>query len=337
MQCLLGPYFAALGHVLSHIPGARCISANSLDKGRYIDQALYGSLNVLEDDYSAWDSTVTPFDLELTDSLYHSVFGELPHDVLAALRAHRGSHWVFGCGIRYTLDGTRVSGDSDTTVGNTVLHWCYNHALLVFEGHYPAYDAHNHFEVSGDDGVLGLSRPSIDLEVLGLCGKQVKAIYRLDPLSTTFCSGVVLPVVIDGIAQPRYYRMPDRVVNRIGFTAKFVTEKQGPTQLAYKALSEAYASSGCPVMDALARRVYRDAVLDSTTRWVFDRDVQRRLDLEKTVPPIPSIAHATRLAFAELFGISPTQQEEAEKYIEEFRRGDAITHPVLARLARLAE
>ena len=334
MQCILGPYFAALGDVLSEIPGARCIKANSIGKAEYLSEALYGCINVLEDDYSAWDSTITQFDLGIADRLYHSVFGDLPREVITALCAHRSSAWKYGCGIRYTLDGSRVSGDSDTTVGNTIIHWCYNHALLVRQNHYPLYDAHNHFEVSGDDGVLGLSRPAIDLEVLQKCGKEVKAIYRVDPACTTFCSGITFPVMLDGVRTTRYYRLPGRVINRLCFTSQVLSARQAPAQLAYKALSELYACAGCPVLHALAGRVYRDAVISSTTRPIFDREVQRRLDLERTVPPIHTVDAATRLAFAEVFGVGPAEQIEAENYLRSFRPGDAIVHPVLARLAR---
>lgn len=315
MQCLFGPSIAALGDIICQIPGMRTIMADSVKKGQCITECIYGSVNVLEVDYTAWDSTLSVFDLELTHYVYKQLFHGFPR-IAEVLAKHTVSCWSYSNGCRYTLTGTRVSGDSDTTVGNSILHWIYNVALLEEITHaYAPWTSCHHFEVAGDDGVLGLPVESIDLEELVHAGKKIKAVYRADPHDTQFCSGVVMPCEVDGKVVDRLYRLPGRTVGRIGFAPDPVPERAIGAVLADRALAEVYACSGCPITSALANNLHRYGVENCQSRWKTDRDVQRRLRLEQSVPLCQSVLPITRSRFAYLFDIAASAQRRLERIL----------------------
>ena len=264
----------------------------------------------MEVDYTAWDSTVSKFDLELTHYIYRRLYPAHPN-LARILSYHSTSVWSYRNGCRYTLTGTRVSGDSDTTVGNSILHWIYCHVLL--EGLYREWDIAMHFEVAGDDGVIGCPVERVALDVLVECGKVVKSIYRVDPNFTQFCSGVVLPIQIDGHVRSRLYRLPGRSVGRIGFAPDSIPRRAAYYVLEQRALAEMYACAGVPINHTLARSVHSFATKLATDHWKSDRDVQRRLRLEQTVPMVQEVCPLTRARFAHVFGITPSIQREVER------------------------
>jgi len=333
LQCLLGPAIAACGELLHAIPGLRTITATSVGKGRAIADIIFGCENVLEIDYTAWDSTVSSFDLELVDYIYQQLFPDVP-DLGRILAFHSVSTWSYSNACRYTLTGTRVSGDSDTTVGNSFLHWCYCVALLEdITNVYSSFDSPEHFEVAGDDGVIGLPCAEIDLEELALAGKQIKAVYRLDPDTAQFCSGLVMQCQVDGMQVDRLYRLPGRTVGRIGFTPDAVPESATTSVLEERTLAEIYACSGSPITSTLAECLHQFAVQHPGSVWRSDRDVRRRLLLEQSIPICEEILPSTRVRFAKLYGISVPAQLEVESHIKTAIRHGNIQHPLLNFIA----
>ena len=315
LQCLLGPVIAAIEPHLSKVPGARCISANSLGKGRYVEEALFMCHKALEVDFTAWDSTVSQFDLQLTHSIYTRLFSSFCSPwITIALAAHATSKWSYRDGCRYTLIGTRVSGDPDTTVGNTIIHWCYNQAFLGGGTRplYPWLAAHHHFEVAGDDGVMGLPDRPYDLSFYTRCGKDAKPIPRPMVDDATFCSGVVLPVVVGGVVCPRLYRVPGRSIGRLPYTSRVVSRRFASSELEARALSEIYASSGLPVVFEYARLLFRSSCHGPRRDLPADRDVARRLMLEQSVPLVTTVDSRTRESFAHLFDVDISTQIQSE-------------------------
>lgn len=203
-------------------------------------------------------------------------------------------------GIKYVVEGTRMSGDFDTALGNTLINFL---VLTTALG-----DIKHHLLIDGDDSVLIVEQDDADglLEhIIYHChrmGFQTK-IDKFDTLhEVEFCQSKLLPS-----DPPRFSRNPRRALSNYTLTIK---DYQGDARLRYLAgvgKGELAASAGVPIMQAyaLSRAKASDKPMDIEELRVAYGVVDKPIE----------ICHQTRVYFEAQWGITIDQQLRVESML----------------------
>jgi len=215
------------------------------------------------------------------------------------------NHGVSPHGVRYSVTGTRMSGDVNTSLGNS----CTNMAILT---HWLG-SLHSRVIVDGDDSVIIVEREDeqhLDFPALQRYGFLTKAniAYEFEHIEYCQCHPVNLA---DGWC---LVRTPKRVIER-SFTC-IDPQYAKSDDLAKRwyhtvGICESSANAGVPVLEAAARALCR-----AHTRTVALNDTNIEYRTIKRDPI--AITNGARVSFARAFGISPTKQALLEEYFDDF-------------------
>lgn len=145
-------------------------------------------------------------------------------------------------GIRYTVNGTRMSGDYDTGLGNTFLNDYIIYCLL--------FGIKYHLLVDGDDSVIIIEADDvakIDWSRLGKLGMEstyeiVSELHQIE-----FCRAKLLP-----LDPPRFARDPIRALSNMTCSFKHYSGDGYLRHIAGLGLGEASASNGVPIIGPIA-------------------------------------------------------------------------------------
>lgn len=257
-------------------------------------------------DHSAWDAHVSVRHLQAEHSLYKKIF---PDPLLARLlKAQLRNRGSTAKGTRFYTPGTRMSGDMNTGLGNSLLNAAILRLWLKDSG------VRGSVYVDGDDSVVVVdaadcSRLKPVKEWMATMGMETKLEIAWDLESCEFCQ---CRPVWDGVGW-RMVRNPVRVLERIGWSvqpnssAKFcarLIRTIGECELAL--------SMGVPVLQVLAE-VVRDA--GSGALWSgYEGWYQARLERYKPGRAVPKeITQEARLSFEAAWGWSVSEQLAAEQ------------------------
>lgn len=139
----------------------------------------------VENDFSRFDSTVSVPMLELETWIYQRCGA--PKRVLELLRAKYTTRGTTSCGIKYTIVGTRKSGEPNTSCGNTLLN-ALMHAYCLKGQKYLML-------ALGDDNlVVGANTLEVDFTPMARLGFRPKTKISRDPFEVEFCSMTMYPV-----------------------------------------------------------------------------------------------------------------------------------------------
>jgi len=166
--------------------------ASTKDTADYITKDR--SWRIFENDVSAWDASMHELLGELEVWLAAKM-GARPA-VIQLMRANIDTHGVTNSGIRYSVKGTRKSGDPYTSCFNSVINGLM-HLFCIFKGGVSIEDLCRVVKmlVQGDDNAMRHS-PFInpDWSLIYRLGFRADNIYRKSELELEFCSSRLYPV-----------------------------------------------------------------------------------------------------------------------------------------------
>lgn len=262
-------------------------------------------------DHSAFDSTIRKDHIVATHRKYRRVFGKRCSWLMRMQLRNKG---VTRGGIKYEVEGTRMSGDADTALGNTIINLDAIYGVLKHSG-ISKYD----IMVDGDDGILVIEEEDeIDLSLFSKFGFVTKSKIVRDLHEIDFCQSrlVFRP-------RPIFVRDPRRAISN-ACLAK-IKRKNQLEWLASYGECEFAVNQGVPILMQFGK-----SLKDASSSKAFDRDVVRRMELQ--VETCSEITDHARLSFYRSFGVPPPLQEMLEEeisdsiriYIRDFKNDEQL-------------
>lgn len=263
-------------------------------------------------DYTSFESSFVPAVVQKIECiLYNHMLKRIPEMARNICRQITGKHSCRFRDFTINVDGIRMSGDPNTSLGNGFS----NLMLMLFNASKQGASLDGFVE--GDDGLFAFDR-QVEFDLIGKLGFQLK-LEPHDTLYTTSFCGMMLSQSLAQFADPRY------VLTKFGWTSSQLrmTKKKSVLLglLRAKALSLFYTNPRCPILTQLAIR-YIQLTEKVTPRFgisyweqllakeVVSNEASARAEYAK------GISLQDRLDFENLYGVCPKQQEEIEKYLE---------------------
>jgi len=328
-RIIFGRYIAALEAIIYGIEGMQAVCANSYSTAQQLEQIASGADWTLETDHTAWDAHVSTQHLYLLNDFYRRVFDVPQHEKVVfemCLRAYLKTRWTYQNGIKYTLHGGRVSGDVDTTLGNSLLHIALNKAIAEECGSTIMQ------RVKGDDSVICGTGPKISIPLYREYGFEVKPIWRDRLSQVEFCSSYITTVRdASGNEVRKMCRLPWKIIGRLPYTNACYGKKQRVMVQREKVQCEQFCNDCVPVLGELTNYYSR---CGSITSHVHIQSEQRQRLLEHYDSGGANITQRGREDFNEKFGISISDQMHCERYLNTLEPGSPPDHWVLRALGQ---
>lgn len=251
----------------------------------------------LELDHSKFDSTIRVEHLRTTHKYYSKVLGLKHngqfHDILEKQIINKG--YTKG-GIKYMVKGTRMSGDFDTGLGNTIIN---SIAIDGFMDHckIPKYEA----LIDGDDSIVIIEaslRNNLDFSYFSRIGFETKYMVKESEFEVDFCQCRYMSE-----PQPNFVRSPIRAISH-----SMVVLREVPFGLwsSGVGMCELSLNQGVPILQQLGVALVRK-------RFYLDEDMRARMaGVRPSLTPI-LVTDQARLQFYLNWGILPGDQELIEK------------------------
>lgn len=214
-------------------------------------------------------------------------------------------------GTTYTTVGTRMSGDMNTGLGNSVLMAsmleCYLDACGISGATY----------VDGDDSVVVVDRGDVGRllpvrEFFLQFGMEMKYEATSEFSQVDFCQ--CRPVNVDG--QWVLSRDPSRVLVRPLWTTRVMGRRLEGRYLKGLGMGEVAVNWGMPIGSTLGMRLYE---LGDGKPWSYEfHPGMKSREYGRVDSPAPSLA--TRLSYFEAWGITPEEQVGIETSMSQMQR-----------------
>lgn len=233
-----GPWVAALEE--------RCLEAvtflvkklNDEQRAKRISNLRERASNIIELDFTRFDRHCSKPLLEATEHLvYDLVF---PRDVADLMHKQLHNNCKSSHGVTYQVQGSRMSGDVNTSIGNCIIVACLSKAAGI------PWEA---LLVEGDDMIAAVTnkeRDNLNTQIIAATGMKPQMIITHE--AGSFCSRYD---VTDSHGQPRRVRHPCRDIRRYGFSI------HGECRLE-KARRHYYEWRGVPMLGPVYTQMYRD-------------------------------------------------------------------------------
>lgn len=196
-------------------------------------------------------------------------------------------------GLRYKVPGTRMSGDFDTGLGNTMLNIAVLNAWLMGVKHYKLVD--------GDDSVIVLERSALstlDMLHFSKCGLTAEMVVVNELHEVEFCQAKYLPV-----EPPRFARDYRKAMSKLQLAFKQF-DNAVPRYLAGVGMGEMAASSGVPMIYSMAKQL---AALSD--KPILDQDAHHKYGHYVEL----DVTNEVRVAYALAWGYSIAEQLAIEQ------------------------
>jgi hypothetical protein len=213
-------------------------------------------------------------------------------------------------GIKYSTWATRMSGDMDTGLGNSLIMYvalrCYLDAVGITK---------YAMSINGDDSVIFIEREQLakarDISIFKSMGFKMKFEVAMSFQNMEFCQCRM----VDTDYGWTLARSPHRILTRIGWSVN----KFGKDRIRDYALSlgmgECAVSYGVPIGYAVGRALLKAGRGGKYIIW--DRWSQEWLQQEKYWQcSKATVSYATRVSYEAAFGISPEEQISLEENID---------------------
>lgn len=243
-------------------------------------------------DHSKFDSTVTVEHLRLIHRVYMRAFKSA--ELARLLRCQINNKCRTMGGIRYNVKGTRMSGDFDTALGNTLLNYIVIKDVMEKSG------VKFRLLVDGDDSVVVLERSDVEkvqLNIFAEWGFETKCAVVNEIHKVEYCQHWYVDAPV-----PFFSRHPAKVISSYAMTLINYMGRGFEKHFRGCMMGEAHISKGVPIIGPLCEE-------QAHGPFILDPDSRYRL----TRPKVSVDTEASRMAFCETFGISPDQQEEYER------------------------
>lgn len=304
-----GRYFAAIEREVFSLPYfAKHMTA------RERIQAIFGletaGMRYYENDYKAFESHFVP---ELLNSceclLYRHCLRNHPDVAERICSTITGrNHLRTRAGVKAVVEGTRMSGDMCTSLGNGFTNLMLLLFIVAEKGHDPASVR---CLVEGDDGLFAVPC-ELTAADFARCGFTVEIAELSRPHLGHFCGATLSD---DGVL----LKDPHRVLSSFGWTDLVgCGDTVAMELLRAKALSLAHEAPDCPIVGALAR-----AALARTDgyqpRWT---DAWKAKQVGEVILGDFKPSATCRASFASRTGIAPATQLEVERLIQQDRMNE---------------
>lgn len=234
-------------------------------------------------DHAKFDSTVTKGHLKLLHKLYRRLCGK---GIQRLLKAQLTNRCYSKHNIKYIAHGTRMSGDYDTALGNTLINIAC--LLQCFKG--LKFD----FILDGDDAVVileGCDVPKLSVEKFRRFGFTTKLEVVNSLYGVEFCQSRLV-----NAGGWTFVRNPIRAVSNAMAVRKKYNMKWMARYLAGWGRTELSVSAGIPILQQQAERL---AVASDNP--FFDEDMKRRMVAHKFGPS--KVKMKTRVSLFRAWGI----------------------------------
>lgn len=206
-------------------------------------------------------------------------------------------------GWRYTSDGRRVSGDYDTSLGNTTVNLAFIAGVMS-----RARVPQNRWNVvaDGDDCVVVLSRRYLQsfltsLEHAARWGMDTRIEFISDDINDVeFCQGKVLDLGFE----KRLIRKPGRVLQRAGVCLRKFTGNGYRKWLYSVGECELACNAGVPILQEYAEMLMR---CSGVSKGISNPEVTAAMRGATHTKAMP-ITDFTRNSFSRVFGVSKAEQ-----------------------------
>lgn len=237
-------------------------------------------------DHSRFDATIRREHLLTTHRKYLKACGE-PWLRAILKKQLRNKCYTRG-GIRYEALGTRMSGDADTALGNSIVNAdCLFTVMRVSQ--VSKYD----MLIDGDDSVVIIEAGDynkLDFGVFSRCGFMTKIDYTTNFHHIDFCQSRPL------LNPPNFVRNPLRVISHSSICRQGYTTERLDDWLSAVGLCELSLNQGIPVLQEFAWSLYK-----LSKRQLFSSDL--RAMLIKLVHKKVQVDPVTRAEMQEAWGI----------------------------------
>lgn len=165
-------------------------------------------------------------------------------------------------GIRYKVKATRMSGDYDTGLGNTLLN---DYLIYLVFGH-----VKYHVLLDGDDSVVIVEKEDLSKVDIGnflRLGMETKCEIVHELHQVEFCRAKLLP-----LNPPRFARDPVRALSNMSMCFKHYSGDGYLRYIAGLGIGEASASNGVPVIGPIAWKMslaHSRPILDENIQYMY--------------------------------------------------------------------
>lgn len=300
-------------------PGTRFRTTKGLtsyEKGRLIS-SVWDSFKcpaAIHLDHSKFDAHETEFAIRMEHEIYRMIYTKDGRRKLGWIRKSQISNRGRGSfGTKYKMKGRRVSGDVNTSLGNSIVNW------LAMDSVVPEGVV---IIVEGDDTILIGERYIIDALYKTLYHDLLEAgfevehhiAYCLEDIE--YCSARMIEMM------PGIYtlmRKPHQAIPKDCYTINVIPPQKVPERKRAMALSAMYSYAGHPIMYEWARCMMSWSESGCLTRFAFDDEhIKQKVALSRDVDlfEVPDLA---RDSFYVLSDIPPSRQIEMERQLRALR------------------
>lgn len=245
-------------------------------------------------DHSAFDSSITVDHLKLCHQFYAKLIKS--RTLQRLLRCQLKNKGYSKNGIKYIVRGTRMSGDFDTALGNSLVNYVALRSWLKMAG------VRGEMMLDGDDSIIVVERSQlhrldpIHFPKFGFTTKM-QVVYTLSEVE--FCQAKYLDC-----QPPRFARNPLRALSRLNIS---VRNYHGPGWYRYLAgvgCAESAVSVGVPILETVGRKLARLHKVP-----IFDTETWYKASTSGTVA---AITPEVRDSYYQAWGIPPDRQVAIE-------------------------
>lgn len=311
LQQFLHPFERAYYNTTTAERGGPVKGKNSWERASLYNDALINFVDpiVLSLDFKKFDAHLQP---EMLHEEHKAYLRSMPYDELRLLlnMQHKNKCRTQG-GLRYYVDGTRMSGDVNTGLGNTMLAQAFVEAWAVHHGIKIVCF------VDGDDVIIIMERGRVPSFEFFLELGMEATVEVLEVPHLTHCQSKIIRVG----KRARMVRNPLRAISHGCCTVRNYPPSLMPGLLAAMGMSELACSNGLPILQEWALAQIRVANSPAWTK--FDEDIAWRAKREGRAVSL-AISSEAREDFEEKFGISISTQLAYEKALRTLTPADFL-------------
>lgn len=287
-------------------------------KAEKIDRLYQRALTAFELDFSRFDRSLT---VDLLEATEHRIYKHcLPEPIARLMTMQLNSRVRTRNNAAYVVNGTRMSGDVNTSIGNCLVVACLMLALKL------PLDS---FLVEGDDMLAVVTekeKARIDASILEAAGLSPK-IRFIETQQAEFCSRRLIPTILG----PRLCRDPRREVARVGYSIHSESDRD-------KLLRGVHEWQGIPMMGPVYEQALGNTPTPITSEariafesvWGISQDEQQKFEND----PLFRAEYSWEIAQPD----APATRDRysaVQRTVENSNKGD-ITFPVCPGKQRTA-
>lgn len=278
------------------------VASNLIKKSSCFSNPVYLML-----DASKFDAHVSKEWLRLCLKIYKSLMPVKYHRKMQLLWSQTFNNRGFTKrGVQYLTSGTRMSGDMDTSLGNSIIMYL----MLTF--YLKRHNIKHSLMVNGDDSLVVINMSDLskaqDISLFKQLGFNMKFEYTRDIHKAEFCQSRLIFTDYG----PTMARNPARIMGRTSWSTQNFSRQRGIDYIHTLGLCERAASWGVPVASSMATKMIeytKNGKKLSLGPWM-DEWFQIVNKPWRTGEPIISLE--TRISFEKAWDMTPAEQIACE-------------------------